>query len=265
MTPQDRPLAVVTGASQGIGLELARQFARHGHDLLLCARGDELKQAAAELRTEGAGVETVRADLATGDGVEALVATVEGTGRPVEALAINAGVGAGGDFARDVPLERVLETVDLNVRSSVHLARRLVPGMIERGRGRILFTSSISSTLPAPYEAVYGASKAFVQSFARALRTELRDTGVTVTSLMPGPTETAFFRRAEMLTTKIGVGPKDDPTEVAREGYEALVAGRAQIVPGSPKNRAQAAAARVLPDVAKAWMHRRRAEPGTAG
>lgn len=265
MSTSPAPLAVVTGGSRGLGLELARQFAQHGYDLLIAARSDEIERAAEQLRAEGREVRVVQADLATGDGVEQLVAAVEQGGRPVDAVAVNAGIGAGGDFVRDVPLERVLETIDLDVRSSVHLVRRLLPAMVDRGRGRLLFTSSIASTLPGPYEAVYAASKAFIQSFARALRTELRDTGVSVTSLMPGPTGTDFFARANMLTTKIGTGPKDDPAEVARQGFEALMAGRAQIVPGTPKNAIQAYAARVMPDVVKAAMHRRRAQPGTAG
>jgi short-subunit dehydrogenase len=136
--------------------------------------------------------------------------------------------------------------------------------MVARDEGRILFTSSIASTMPGSFQAVYNASKSFVQSFALALRNELKETDVTVTSLMPGPTETEFFERAEMEDTKVGSEEKDDPAEVARQGFEALMAGKERVVAGSFKNKAQAAAGRVLPDSAKAEMHRKMAEPGSA-
>jgi short-subunit dehydrogenase len=136
--------------------------------------------------------------------------------------------------------------------------------MARRGAGRVLFTSSIASTMPGSYQAVYNASKSFVQSFAEAVRNELKDTGVTVTSLMPGPTDTDFFARAEMEDTKVGAGPKDDPAEVAKQGFEALMKGDDHVVAGSLRNRAQAVAAKVLPDTVKAELHRRMAEPGSA-
>ncbi|MEA2385085.1 MAG: uncharacterized protein QOH72_5056 [Solirubrobacteraceae bacterium] len=137
--------------------------------------------------------------------------------------------------------------------------------MVARGEGRILFTSSIASTMPGAFQAVYNASKSFVQSFAVALREELEDTGVSVTSLMPGPTGTEFFERADMLDTKIGADDKDDPADVARDGFEALMAGKERVVSASMKTKLQARASRVLPDRAKAAMHRRMAEPGSAG
>lgn len=124
------------------------------------------------------------------------------------AIAINAGVGAGGDFARETDLQDDLNVIDLNVRSTVHLAKRVLQDMITRGQGRILFTSSIASSMPGTFNAVYNASKAFVQSFAEAIRNELKDTGVTVTALMPGPTDTEFFHRADMDGTKVGSGER---------------------------------------------------------
>ena len=136
--------------------------------------------------------------------------------------------------------------------------------MARRGHGKVLFTSSIASTMPGAYQAVYNASKSFVQSFALALRYELKDTGVTVTALMPGPTETEFFARADMLDTKVGDGDKDDPADVARDGFEALMAGKERVVSASAKTKAQGRGSRFLPDSAKAEMHRKIAEPGSA-
>jgi uncharacterized protein len=257
-----RQLAVVTGASSGIGLELARLFAADGFDLVIAAEDDELQNAADALRIGGGRtVEAVQVDLATPEGVEELVARVD---RPPQALALNAGIGAGGAFVGDTALADELKLIDLNVRSTVHLAKLLLPRMVERREGRVLVTSSVASTMPGPFQAVYNASKSFVQSFALALRNELKDTGVTVTSLMPGPTETEFFARADMLDTKVGTGDKDDAADVARDGYEAMMAGKERVVSHSLSTKAQGRGSRFLPDSAKAEMHRRQAEPGTA-
>ncbi|WP_433088123.1 SDR family NAD(P)-dependent oxidoreductase [Dactylosporangium sp. CA-052675] len=260
-----RPLAVVTGASSGIGYELAKQFALHDFDLLIAAEDDGIEQAAQGLRRDGrTQVEAVRTDLATFDGVEALWRAIGETGRAVDAVAINAGRGAGGAFAHDTDLRDELNIIDVNVTSTVHLAKRVLPAMVRRGRGRVLFTSSIASTMPGSYQAVYNASKSFVQSFAQAVRDELKDTGVTVTALMPGPTDTNFFARADMEDTKVGAGPKDDPAQVAEQGFEALMRGDDHVVAGSFKNKVQAVAGKALPDTTKAGMHRKMAEPGSA-
>jgi short-subunit dehydrogenase len=259
-----RPLAVVTGASSGIGYELAREFAENGYDLVVAAEDAEIDEAAIRLsRDGGPTVEPVRVDLATEAGVEELYARITATGRPVDAIAINAGRGAGGDFVRETDLRDEFEIVDLNVRSTVHLAKRVLPDMVARDAGRVLFTSSIASTMPGAYQAVYNASKAFVQSFALALRNELKDTGVTVTSLMPGPTDTNFFEVADMTDTRVGAGEKDDPAQVAKQGFEALMKGDDHVVAGSLKNKVQAVANKVVPDTAKAEMHRKMAEPGS--
>jgi uncharacterized protein len=259
-----RPLAVVTGASSGIGRELAKQFAAHDFDLIIAAEDAELSDAAAELRTTGADVVPVQVDLTTPAGVEELYERVRGAGRPLDAIALNAGVGAGGAFATDTALEDELRVIDLNVRSTVHLAKLVVGDMVARGAGRMLFTSSIAATMPGSFQAVYNASKSFVQSFALALRNELKDTGVTVTALMPGPTDTEFFERADMLDTKVGVSDKDDPADVARDGFEALMAGKERVVSASLSTRLQGRGSRFMPDKAKAEMHRRMAEPGSA-
>jgi short-subunit dehydrogenase len=260
-TTSNNPVAVVTGASSGIGYELAKQFAANGFDLIVAAEDDAIATAARELRDLGAQVQDVRVDLATDEGVDALYAEMSSAGRPVDAIALNAGIGAGGAFATDTDLHDELKLIDLNVRSTVHLAKHVVRDMVARDEGRILFTSSIASTMPGSFQAVYNASKSFVQSFALALRDELKDTNVTITSLMPGPTETEFFERADMLDTKVGADDKDDPAGVARDGFEALMAGKERVVSASLKTKLQGRASRVLPDSVKAGMHRKMAEP----
>lgn len=263
-TTETRPLAVVTGASSGIGYELAKQFAGHGFDLLITAEDERLDRAAAVLGSASGGrVTSVRSDLRTAEGVEALYEAVTATGRPVAAAALNAGVGRGGAFV-DTDLDDEKEIIDVNISSTVHLAKRLLRDMTARDEGRVLITSSIASTMPGTFQAVYNASKSFLQSFAEALQNELKDTGVTVTSLMPGPTETDFFRRADMLDTRVGASEKDDPAQVAEQGFDALMKGEAKIVAGSLTTKASGVANDVLPDAAKAQAHRVMAEPGSA-
>ena len=257
------PLAVVTGASSGIGLELAKEFARHGYDLLICAGSDAIEDAAEELRGLGAQVHAVRADLATPDGVDELYEQIQMAGGAVDAIAINAGVGVGGSFL-ETDLDEEIAMINLNVVSVVHLAKHVVRDMVARGEGRVLFTSSIAAEMPAPFLAVYGASKAFVQSFAEALRNELKDTDVVVTSLQPGATDTNFFDRAHMQDTKVAASKKDDPAEVARQAYAALMAGKDHVVAGSLKNKVQSTLAQVLPETVTAEMHRKQTEPGSA-
>ena len=205
-----RPWAVVTGASTGIGFELAKVFANNGYDLMIVSDESRIHNAADEIRQFGADVQEVQADLSKYEGVEDVYAQIRASGRPVAALALNAGIGAGGDFARETDLAKELRLIDLNVRSTVHLAKRVVKDMLARGEGRLLFTSSIASTMPGTFNAVYNASKAFVQSFAQAIRNELKDTGITVTALMPGATETEFFRRADMEDTNLA-SPRKRP------------------------------------------------------
>jgi uncharacterized protein len=263
MMNQGRPLAVVTGASSGIGFELARQFAQNGVDLLIAAEDPGIFRAAQELMRHGGHVEPVQVDLASFDGVERLVGQIRGRGRPVEAIAINAGVGLGGDFVRGTDLRDEINLINLNVTSTVHLAKRVLPDMVARGRGRVLFTSSIAALMPGTFEAVYNASKAFVQSFAEAIRNELKDTGVTITALQPGPTETNFFHRAGLDDTRVGQSKKDDPADVARQGFEALMAGKDHVIAGSLKTKAMGTMAKVLPDTVNAEQHRKLAEPGS--
>lgn len=255
------PLAFVTGASTGIGRALAQQFVDHGHDVVVVADEDRIHGAAAELGASGRQAFAVQADLTTVDGVQAAWNAVRDTGRTPYAAALNAGIGVNGRFDQ-TPLEDDLALVDLNVRSTVHLAKLLTREMVAAGQGRLLITSSIAAVAPGPYHATYAASKAFVHSFAEGIRTELRDTGVTVTSLMPGPTETEFFSRADMEDTRIGqMDDKDDANDVARDGYEALMAGKASVVAGSFMNRVQAELGTHLPDALAAPILARMTKP----
>lgn len=254
----------MTGASSGIGRELARQFSENGYDLLINAEDAGIDVVAGELSTNGAYVRAVRADLSTDAGVEQLYAAVAATGRPLRAAALNAGVGEGGAFL-GTDLAAELKIIDLNVRSTVHLAKLVLRDMAARDGGKVLITSSIASTMPGSFQAVYNASKSFLQSFAEAIQNELAGTGITVTSLMPGPTETNFFHRAGMDDTRVGQSDKDDPALVARQGFEALMRGRSRVVAGSLTTKAQEVLNKMLPDKLKAKAHRMMAEPGSGG
>jgi uncharacterized protein len=257
-----QPTALVTGASSGIGLALARQFVQHGYDVVVTAEDAELDQAAESLRGSGREVTAVRVDLSTAEGVEELYRQATHGNRPIDAIALNAGIGVGGPFT-ETDLDDDLRLVDLNCRSTVHLAKLVVRDMVARGEGKVLVTASIAAKAPGPFHATYAASKAFVHSFAEGIRVELADTGVTVTSLMPGPTDTEFFDRAGMEDTKVATGPKDDPDDVAADGFEALMAGKDHVVAGSVKNRAMAAGSTVSPDRAAAAGMAKMAEPGS--
>ncbi len=252
MTDPDRPFALVTGASSGIGLELARVFAANGFDLLVVAEEPRIHDVAAEL---GEGTRALLADLATRQGNEDLVALLDALGRPLAAAAINAGVGVGGPFV-DTSLDADLRLIGLNVASTTHLAKAVARTMVANRGGRILFTSSIASQMPGPYNATYAASKSYVQSLSEALRVELAEHGVSVTALLPGPTDTEFFERAGLEGTRIDDSTKDDPAMVARAGFEALMAGDHEVVTGT-RNKVQKAAVKLAPDPVKARLHGR--------
>jgi short-subunit dehydrogenase len=254
--------AVVTGASSGIGFELARKFSENGFDLLIVAEDAGIADAADKLRAR-ADIDYLQLDLRIPGNVDKLYTAITEKNRPLDAIAINAGVGVGGRFI-ETDLEEEINMISLNVNSSVHLTKKIAKMMVGQGEGKILITSSIAAIMPTPFQAVYGATKAFLLSFAEALRSELKDTGVTVTALMPGATDTNFFRRANLENTKIGEAKKDDPADVARDGFEALMEGKDHVVAHSAKTRMQSIMADILPETAKAEMHRKMAEPGSA-
>ncbi len=258
-----RPLALITGASSGIGYELAKIFAKNGFDLIIAAEDKGLLEAATAFRNLGATVESVQTDLAQYDGVENLYNRIILAGKPLSAVAINAGVGVGGEFA-ETDLRSELNLIQLNITSAVHLTKRILPNLIAQGHGRILFTSSLAAEMPGPYYAVYAASKAFLQSFSEAIREEVKEKGISVTALQPGATETNFFSRAGMLETKAGVGKKDDPADVAQDGFDALMAGKDHVVAGSFMNKVQATLGKILPESQGAKMQGRSVKPGSA-
>jgi short-subunit dehydrogenase len=252
--------AIVTGASTGIGRELALVAANNGFDLLLAADTAGLAEVADLCRGAGAAVETIEVDLATQDGVDQLYAATQG--RAVDALFANAGHGLGGAFL-DQDFDDVRHVIDTNITGTIYLVQLVARDMVELGEGRILVTGSIAGFMPGSFQAVYNGTKAFVDSFSYALRNELKDTGVTVTCLMPGATDTAFFERADMLDTKVGTDEKDDPAMVARAGFDAMMSGDAEVVSGW-KNKLQTTIANVTPAEMLAEQHRKMAEPGTA-
>jgi len=261
MSEPIRPLSVVTGASSGIGYELARLCAEDGFDLIVAADRPELVEAAQALEALGAGVEQVQVDLSTIEGVDRLLAVIGD--RPVDHLMANAGHGLGHAFLeQDVADWR--HVIDTNITGTIYLAQQVTRRMVERGQGKVLFTGSIAGLMPGTFQAVYNGTKAFIDSFAWALRNELKDTGVSITTLLPGPTDTEFFERAGMLDTSVGQGKKDDPATVAKTGYEAMKKGEGDVVAGW-KNKLQAAMGAVTPESVKAEMHRKMAEPQDDG
>ena len=223
--------AIVTGASSGIGYSLAKELAARDYDLVIVSAGERLARAAEDFRSAGVSVEDVQADLASKEGVERFWEHVKALGRPIDIACLNAGVGVGGLF-HETSLEEELNMINLNCAGTVQLAKYITRDMVSRNDGKILFTSSIAGEMVAPREAVYAATKAFVLSFAHSLRYELKDTGVTVTALQPGPTDTDFFHRAGMDNTEVGSKGKSEsqPDDVARQGIEALLAGKTMFI-----------------------------------
>lgn len=253
-----RPLAIVTGASSGIGLGLARECAREGFDLLIAA-DRPMAAVEAELKSYGGVIEAVEADLSTPQGIDQLVAATRG--RPVAALLANAGHGLGNAFL-DQDFNEIVKVVDTNITGTLALIHRVGRDMRAAHAGRILITGSIAGFMPGAFQAVYNGTKAFIDSFSWALRNELKDTGVTVTCLMPGATDTDFFDRAGMQDTKVGSSEKMDANEVARIGFKAMMDGDGDVVAGW-KNKLQAAVAAITPSSVLAEQHRKMAEPGT--
>lgn len=253
-----RKLAVVTGASSGIGLEIAKLAADDGYDLIIAA-DTPFVEAGPALEDFGGTVEEVEGDLATQQGLDQLLVKIGN--RPVDVLVANAGHGLGHGFLDQSPSEWQ-HVINTNITGTLLLIQPIVKRMVERGEGKVLITGSIAGHLAGTFQAVYNGSKAFVDSFAAALNEELRDTGVTVTCLKPGATETEFFHRAELDDTKVGQAKKDDPADVAKAGWEAMQKGEPAVIYGL-KNKMQVAAAGMMTDATTAKLHRAQAEPGS--
>lgn len=261
-TVSTRKFAVVTGASTGIGFELAQQCVQNGYDVLISAENDVINDAAERLKVSGALVYALKEDLSKPEGVERVYQRIIDIGRPVDALLLNAGVGLGGAFL-DTSLEDELNMIALNCGHTVHLAKRVLSDMVANRSGRVLITGSVVSTAPNPYQAVYGATKAFVYSFGQALREELKDSGVTVTLLQPGATDTEFFARAGMLDTRVGEGEKDSAAQVAKDGFEGMIAGKGSVLAGSLSSKVEGALNELLPEPVKAKQLAKESKPGS--
>jgi short-subunit dehydrogenase len=255
-----RPLAIVTGASSGIGFELANYCAAGGFDLLVAADEPQIHEAAALIGKGGARVEALEVDLSTIEGVDELYAALGG--RPVSALLANAGRGLGRAFL-DQDFADIRRVVDTNVTGTLYLIHKVGRDMRDRGEGRILITGSIAGFMPGTFQAVYNGTKALLDSFSFALRAELKDSGVTVTCLMPGATETEFFERADLMDTKVGVQKKQSADEVAKLGFDAMMRGEGDVITGW-NNKLRAAISNLIPNEALAEQHRKLAEPGSA-
>jgi uncharacterized protein len=254
-----KPLAIVTGASSGIGYELAKLCAQNGYDLLIAADQAAIHDVVKDFQALGSEVEAIEADLATLEGVDKLYAAAKG--RPVGALLANAGHGLGHAFL-DQDFADARHVIDTNITGTIYLIQKVGRDMRARNEGRILITGSIAGFMPGTFQAVYNGTKAFIDSFSFALRAELKDTDVTVTCLMPGATETEFFERAGMEDTQVGQDKKDDPAYVAQVGFDAMMRGDGDVVSGW-KNKLQSAIANVTPAGVLAEQHRKMAEPGS--
>jgi uncharacterized protein len=257
----NRQLALVTGASSGIGYSLALNLAQRGYDLVVASAGDRLTAAAQDFREAGATVQEIQTDLATREGVEELAEAIESAG-PLEVACINAGVGVGGLFS-ETDEEAEINMIELNCVGTVQLAKHVVRQMQSNGGGKILFTASIAGEMVAPREAVYAATKAFVLSFAYSLRAELKDEGIVVTALQPGPTNTDFFHRAGMDNTPVGQKGKEEssPDDVAKQGLDALFADKDHVYSASFKTKLEGAVANFIPGSMKGAMHEKMATP----
>jgi len=259
MSKSGEDFAIVTGASTGIGYELAKCCADNGFDLLVAADEPQINIAAQKFAALGVKVHAVEADLSTEEGVEKLIDAAGG--RPVDALLANAGRGLGRAFV-DQDYNDIRHVVDTNITGTLYLIHKIAREMRDRRAGRILITGSIAGFMPGSFQAVYNGTKAFLDSFSFAIRNELKDTGVTVTCLMPGATETDFFERADLLDTKIGQEKKDDPAKVAKIGFEAMMRGDGDVVTGW-QNKLMSAIALLTPSSVLAEQHRKMAQPGT--
>ena len=253
---------LITGGTSGIGLELAKLFAEDQHNLVIVARDQmELEQTKSLLDAYGVEVITIQKDLFDPDAAKAIYSETQQRGLHVDILVNNAGQGVYGLFL-DNDLQRELDIIQLNIASLVSLTKLFLRDMVDAGSGRMLNLSSIASKAPGPWNAVYHGTKAFVQSFSEALRSELKDTGVTVTALLPGATDTDFFHKAGMEASK-QVQDEDklaDPAQVARDGFDALMKGDDMVISGF-RNKVMVAATNLMPDRMAADQMKKKQEP----
>jgi uncharacterized protein len=249
MNSNHKETVLITGASSGIGYELAREFAHHGHNLVIVAAIEpELLDAARRLSAEyGVSVKTITEDLRREAAADDIFAQVAASGLSVQILVNNAGIGRRGRFW-EISLDDDISMIRLNVEAGVRLTKRFLPSMLHERRGRILNTASLAGFEPGPMMAIYHATKAFMLSWSEALATELQDTGVTLTVLCPGPVDTPFFPEAGMVDTHMFQDASVmAPQEVASTAYRALMEGERMIVPGV-LNKAMALGTRILPE-----------------
>ena len=254
--------AIITGASTGIGFELATIAAKEGYDILVVANEPLIDAAAQDFKQFGTDVQSVEADLSTIDGVDTLLSAAGG--RQIDLLCANAGHGLGHAFL-DQDVKDWRHVIDTNITGTLYLLQKVLKPMVARNEGKVLVTGSIAGYIPGAFQAVYNGTKAFVDSFVAAIQNEVKESdGVTITNLMPGPVETEFFARGDMLDTSVGASDtKSDPADVAKDGWDALMAGKAAIASGW-KNKIQSALANVTPNAVLAEQHRKMAEPGSA-
>lgn len=247
--------ALITGASSGIGYELAKLFAKDGYNLAIVGRNaEELEHKAAEFRQSGVEVTLYVKDLFNREEVFSLCEDVKNSGVQVDVLVNDAGQGAYGQF-KDNDIQRELNIIDLNIVAPTILTKHFVQEMVARNSGKILNVASIASTAPGPWQVVYHGTKAYILSLTEGIREELKDTEVTITALLPGVTDTDFFNKADMQSSKIvqDKSAMSDPADVAKDGYEALMAGTDKVVSGI-KNKIQVAMGNVTPDSTLAHM-----------
>ncbi len=255
---------LITGGTEGIGLELAKQFAEHGHNLVLVARDEQqLSNAKSALDFAGLNVITIAKDLFGEEAAFELHKEVRAHGLTIDILVNNAGQGVYGLF-EETDIRRELAIIQLNIASLVVLTKLFLQDMLERGEGKIMNVSSIASKTPGPWQSVYHGTKAFVQSFSEAVRSEVKDKGIVITTLLPGATDTDFFNKADMQESKV-VQDKEklaDPAKVAKDGYEALMSGDDKVISGF-KNKASVAMSNMIPDRKAADMMKKQQEPAT--
>ncbi|MCA1179588.1 MULTISPECIES: SDR family NAD(P)-dependent oxidoreductase [unclassified Pantoea] len=262
----NRKTALITGASNGIGYELAKIFAKNGYNIIAVSRGEEkLNKACEELRKSGTEIFSYPADLSNYDDIESLKKRIDSESLSINAMVINAGQGLGGRFIGGTELSKELNLIRLNIDSYVHLSKVFLPELIKNGGGHVLMTSSVSGTSPIPFEAIYGASKAFVNSFFWAIRNELKGQGLNMTLLMPGATQTNFFNNAGQANTKVGASQPTTPEEVAERAWYALMSGHEYVYGSDDAEHEGDILNRIQSESQKAQRHRLISEPDSAG